>query len=88
MYDTIREQMERIADWALRIGDPRSQEYHLGIVDCLCRRTAGASISRRYQMATAQDDAYWAGCERGWEIWKKLEKVRVENDILADWNRQ
>jgi hypothetical protein len=87
MPDVIRAQMERIADWELRIGDPRSREYRLGIVDCLCRRTADASVPRRYQMGTAQDDAYWAGHERGWKVWNTIKAVRVDDDTLADWNR-
>jgi hypothetical protein len=82
-----RHQMERIADEILRHGDPRSPEYRLGMVDCLCRRTAGVETLQRFQIGTAQADAYWSGYDRGWSVWNRIKAVDVESDVLADWNR-
>lgn len=81
-----RLQMERIADEVLQYGDPRSSEYRLGVIDCLCRRTIGALPPHRFHMGTAQADAYWSGFDRGRIIWEKIKSVTVEDDILADWN--
>lgn len=81
-----RHQMERIADEVLRHGDPRSPEYRLGIADCLCRRTIGTLTPLRFQMGTAQADAYWSGFDRGRVVWEEIKTIRVEDDILADWN--
>jgi hypothetical protein len=86
MPDAIRAQMESIADRALRNGDPRSPEYRLGLVDCLCRRAIDMTIQRHQRMGAAQADAYWAGYERGWTVWDSIKAVRVEDDTLADWN--
>jgi hypothetical protein len=76
-----REQMARIVDEAMQHGDPRSNVYRLGAIDCLCRRTAGTEFPKRFKMGTVQADAYWAGVERGWMIWRKLEHVGVEEDF-------
>jgi hypothetical protein len=82
-----RHQMERIADEALRYGDPRSPEYRLGVIDCLCRRTIGHAAPLPFRMGTCQADAYWAGYDRGWAVWNKIKAVQVESDVLADSNR-
>lgn len=81
-----RFQMERIADDVLRHGDPRSPEYRLGMIDCLCWRTVGVETPHRFRMGTAQADAYWSGFDRGRGVWEKIKAVQVEDDILADWN--
>ncbi len=73
-----REQMERIVDHEMQWGDPRSSVYRLGAIDCLCRRTTGVELPKRYKMGTVEADAYWAGFDRGWMIWRRLERVTVD----------
>lgn len=73
--------MEAILTEAMRYGDPRSGEYKLGALDLLCRRAFGIEFPKRFKMGSVQADAYWSGVERGWMVWHKLERVRVEEEI-------
>ena len=67
-----RKEIEALVEKEMRHGDPRSREYRLGAVDLICRRALGTPLPRRYQMGTVEADAYYAGVDRGWLIWKKL----------------
>lgn len=62
----------RLVNEELRHGDRRSYEYTLGVIDLICRRKLGTPMQQRYEMGSVQADAYYAGVDRGWAIWKKL----------------
>ena len=56
----------------LRIGDARSTVYRQGLVDVLRFRFQCIPIPVRYRPGTVEFDAYHAGNERGWILWRKL----------------
>ena len=57
--------LEKLVDQGLGRGDPHSPEYHLGILDALRYREKGSALPQRYELGTAQADAYYAGSECG-----------------------
>lgn len=67
-----REEIVALVEREMRHGDPRSHEYRLGVVDLICRRVLDTPLPPRYQMGSVQADAYYAGVDRGWSIWRKL----------------
>lgn len=67
-------------DKELAIGTPRSQEYRQGMLDVLALRELGTPLPQpaRYQLGTAQADAYFAGCERGHALWRSTQRQPYE----------
>lgn len=65
---------EKLVDDELSTGDPRSMEYRQGVLDAIRFRLGGIPIPRRYQVGTAQADAYFAGIERGHALWRMRQK--------------
>lgn len=63
---------EYLADHVLAHGDKRSREYRTGLVDVLKFKLHGVSIQCPYRAGTAQFDAYFAGNDRGFSVWRKL----------------
>lgn len=63
---------EGIADTVLAVGDKRSAEYRLGLVDVLAFRLEGKRIQCPYQAGTPEFDAYFAGNDRGHFQWRLM----------------
>ncbi|MBS0353734.1 MAG: helix-turn-helix transcriptional regulator [Proteobacteria bacterium] len=63
---------EAIADKVLAIGDKRSAEYRLGLVDVLAFRLEGKRIQCPYKAGTPEFDAYFAGNDRGHFQWRLM----------------
>lgn len=49
---------------------PRSVEYREGCRSLLSRRIHGTQLHCPYKPGTASYDAFWAGVEEGWSIWR------------------
>jgi hypothetical protein len=69
----------KMVDDELRIGDPRSPEYRLGMIDLLQRRYNGLPFTGRYRPGTVQFDAYSSGVERGWALYR----LRAKSGCVA-----
>lgn len=69
---TRKEIEELVAREFLR-GDPRSPEYRRGTIELICFKETGSGFTKPYAMGTVQADAYWAGVDRGWAIWNRLQ---------------
>lgn len=65
---------EYLTDHVLAHGDKRSREYRAGLLDVLKFKLQGARIECPYRAGTAQFDAYFAGNDRGFSVWRKLEQ--------------
>jgi len=71
--------VEALVDRELRKGAARSQEYRLGLLDLLRYRVEGIPLpTKRFELGTAQADAYWAGSEHGVYLWREM-KENPEN---------
>jgi hypothetical protein len=53
--------------------DPRSQAYKHGVLVALKFRIEGRRNPKRYDPATAEDDAYYAGQAEGHAIWRRVQ---------------
>jgi len=68
---------ETIAAAALRHGTPRSAEYRAGLLDVLMFKMRGERIQCPYRPGSAQFDAYFAGNDRGFAVYRAyLEQQR------------
>ena len=65
--------LEELVDHELSQSTPRSAEYRLGMLDALRFRLNGFRTTDRYEAGTAHFDAYFAGQERGFSLWRKLQ---------------
>lgn len=54
--------------------DPRSEAYKNGVRAALSFRIDGVQIPHLYQLATAEDDAYYAGMQEGHSLWRELDE--------------
>lgn len=73
-FDPLTQCPDCIADAALAHGDPRSREYRAGLLDVLKFKLQGDRIECPYRAGTAQFDAYFAGNDRGFAEWRKLQQ--------------
>jgi len=77
---------QRLADDALRLGDPRSPEYRAGCVEHLVARIMrhtlggepGGMAPCPYKLGTAQADAYYSGVDRGRAAWEICHRLLIE----------
>jgi hypothetical protein len=65
---------EAITDATLSHGDKRSREYRAGLLDVLKLKLQGIRIECPYRAGTAEFDAYFSGNDRGFSVWRQLEK--------------
>jgi hypothetical protein len=65
-------------DKDLAVGSKRSPEYRNGMLDAYAFRESRIQIPSpcRYQLGTAQADAYFAGIERGHALWRRLHPAK------------
>lgn len=70
---------EAIVDAALAHGTPRSAAYRQGAIAVLRFKLDGLHVPFPYRTGTAEADAYFAGNDRGWALWH-----RVQEDMRAD----
>lgn len=62
-------------DRELARGTPRSPEYRNGVLDAYAYRALGIAIpALRYQIGTAQADAYFSGREHGHALWRSQQQ--------------
>lgn len=54
---------------------PHSNEYQCGVYVALAYRIEGAPIARPFPPGTAQNDAYHAGLQEGFAIWRKAQEA-------------
>lgn len=66
--------IEKMVDNELRHATPRSAEYRQGMLDLLSRNLNDEPMARRYQPGSAQFDAYCAGVDRGWVMYRAMSK--------------
>jgi hypothetical protein len=66
--------LEKLVYRELGRGDPHSPEYHFGMLDALRYREKGSCIPQRYELGTAQADAYYAGSECGHALWRRWQE--------------
>ena len=80
--------LEKLVDQELGRGDPHSPEYHLGMLDALRYREKRSGIPQRYELGTAQADAYYAGSECGLALWRRWQEeacdpARSPREVLS-----
>ncbi len=63
---------EDVLSAAQALGNRRSAEYWRGALDVLRFRMLGAQIQCPYREGSSQFDAYFAGNERGHQMWREL----------------
>ena len=66
--------LEKLVDRELGRRNPHSPEYHLGMLDALRYREKGSGLPQRYELGTAQADAYYAGSECGRALWRRWQE--------------
>ena len=72
MFDSTQATPEAIADAALAHGDKRRREYRAGQLDVLRFKLQGIRIECPYRAGSTQFDAYFAGNDRGFVVWRGL----------------
>jgi len=83
MQTTVQDkELQSAVDSELAIGDRRSMEYRLGMLDVLRLKALGAPIPRRYAPGTVQFDAYHAGNGRGHILWRDMHAPVSDNRVL------
>ena len=88
--ETFRARVIEPVDKRLAIGDPRSPEYRNGMLDAYAFRELRIPIPKpcRYRPGTAQNDAYYAGNERGHALWRELHPASPAVHIPSTSNQE
>jgi hypothetical protein len=69
------DEITRLVAAELRTADPRSREYRHGMEDCLRTRLHGTPAPLRYKLGTAAADAWFAGHDQGWALYRRMQEA-------------
>lgn len=65
---------EQMVDTALAHGDRRSPEYRAGMIAIIRYRMEGRKTPCPHSEGTCQADAFLSGCNRGHDLWRKMQQ--------------
>jgi hypothetical protein len=68
---------EKIVDNALAHSARRSPEYRRGMLSVIRFRMTGQRTPCPYSLGTSQADAYFAGNDRGHNLWRKMQQEKA-----------
>jgi hypothetical protein len=78
---TEMSEAQRIYDMAITSNTsrtPRSDAYKLGVLDALRFRFGGVSLKTRYQLGSAECDAWFSGTDEGHLLWRSHSSDQVK----------
>ena len=64
--------------------DPRSEAYKAGVLDTLNFKESGSELKHPFAPGTAESDAWFAGNQEGYNIWRDREQATTNHACVND----